>query len=106
MTKTSKIYKGNETNLYGIIPNIGSFAALIQIHIDFDYNSSLPAQLLEECCLKGLGVLPQFFSPISLEEHYDQYNNKINIVVNKDKVPHCVIRLGQSIKDFYLTPLR
>lgn len=64
MIKTSKIYNDddNETTLYGIIPNVGNFAALIQIYYEFDYDSSLPAQLLEECCLKEFGILPQCFT--------------------------------------------
>lgn len=42
MTRTSKIYKNNETTLYGIIPDVGNFTALIQIYHEFDYDSSLP----------------------------------------------------------------
>jgi|GEM_PF-3838822 len=106
MTKISKIYKDNETTLYGIIPNIGNFTALIQIYYEFDYDSSLPTQLLKECCLKEFGVFPEHVSQISFEEDSHQYSIKINIAVNKDKVPHCVIRHGQSIKEVRLTSLK
>lgn len=104
MTKKSKIYK--ETHFYGLIPDAGNFSALVQIHKDFDYNSSLPTQLLNECCIKEFGVLPKNVSPISFEEHYDLYNNKINIVINKNKGPHCVVRQKQLVKEFHLTSLR
>lgn len=106
MTKLSKAYKENETTLYGMIPNIGIFTALIQIYYEFDYDSSLPTQLLKECCLKEFGVFPEYVSSISFEEDFHQYSIKINIAVNKDKVSHCVIRQGQSIKEVKLSSLR
>lgn len=107
MTKVTRIFENNETKLYGIIPNNGSFVALIQIYRDFDCDAFLPYQLLEEFCSEGFSVSPQSISAISFEEHYDQYKIKINIVVNEDRIPRCVIRQqGQPSRELCLSRLQ
>lgn len=91
MVKSQKYYEGNEKETYGLIPNVGEFFALIQIYSGFDYESSLPFELLNQVCIKEFDVLPQCLSPTPLDG--DTGNKiRINISVNQNKIRNYVIR--------------
>lgn len=105
MVKKPRYYEGNETETYGMIPNVGEFVALIQIYYGFDYEHSLPMELLNQVCLEEFKVLPEYLSPIPFDG--DEYNKiRINISVNQNKIPNYGIReRGKPDRNGTLPPL-
>lgn len=105
MVKAQRYYEGNEKETYGFIPDVGEFVALIQLYYGFDYEPSLPIELLNQVCLEEFRVLPEHLSPTPLDGDKDN-KIRINISVNENKIINYGIReIGKPDKAGTLPPL-
>ena len=99
MVKRARPYKDSEINIYGIIPGIGHLKAFVQIKTEFEFDNSLPEELVKECCSIQFNSIPLFSgcNVNSLDDEFDKNNDvEINIVINNKKIANCNIKHGKS----------